>query len=57
VRAKSAAAAAAVMVFVFVTDLLLCREGDFAKGFLLIIVVSCNVHISIFDCNKTKKNL
>jgi hypothetical protein len=42
---------------VFVTDLLLCREGDFAKGFLLIIVVSCNVHISIFDCNKTKKNL
>ncbi len=37
--------------------LVVVQEGDFAKGFLLIIVVSCNVHISIFDCNKAKKNL
>jgi hypothetical protein len=37
--------------------LLVVQEEDFAKGFLLIIVVSCNVHIPIFDCNKAKKNL
>ncbi len=37
--------------------LLVVQEGDFAKGFLLIIVVSCNVHTPIFDCNKAKKNL